>query len=273
MFPEIHILNKTIHAYMIMSLIGILVSLFYVINKCKKEKISDYDYIIVLLFGALGAIIGGHLLYGIVNYKLIIYFFNNLEKVTNVNILLQYLILIFGGNVFYGGLIGGLIASYITIKIRKMNIKRTTDFLTPVIPLFHFFGRIGCFLSGCCYGVKSHIGFTYKYSLIESANNVNRFPIQLVESFYNLILFILLTIFYKKNKMKGKILYLYLVLYSIGRFIFEFFRGDEYRGFVLGLSTSQFISIIIFVISIILISRKEVQNGKERRTKSRRNKN
>ena len=65
---------------MIMSLIGILVSLFYVINKSKKEKISDYDYIIVTLFGALGAMIGGHLLYSIVNYKLII-INHNQEKV------------------------------------------------------------------------------------------------------------------------------------------------------------------------------------------------
>ena len=262
MFPEIHILNKTIHAYMIMSLTGILVCLFYIIKKCKKEKISDYDYIVVLLFAALGAMIGGHLLYGIVNYKLIIIFFNNLEKITSIKILLQCFIEIFGGNVFYGGLIGGLVAAYITIKKKQMNIKKTTDFLVPVIPLFHFFGRIGCFLSGCCYGIESHIGFTYKYSIVESANNVNRFPIQLVESFYNLLIFILLTILYKKNKMKGKLIYLYLFIYSIGRFIFEFFRGDEYRGFILGLSTSQFISIIIFVISMIFIVRKEVQDGK-----------
>ena len=263
MFKEIHILNKTIHPYMIMSLIGILVSLFYVINKSKKEKISDYDYIIVTLFGALGAMIGGHLLYSIVNYKLIIIFINNLHKIKNINMLFQCLIEIFGGNIFYGGLIGGLIAAFITIKMKKMDMKKTTDFLAPIIPLFHFFGRIGCFLSGCCYGIESKIGFTYKHSLVESANNVNRFPIQLVESFYNLLIFILLTILYKKNKMKGKLIYLYLFIYSIGRFVFEFFRGDSYRGFILGLSTSQFISIIIFVIAVYMLFGKEVQDGKQ----------
>ena len=257
MIPEVHILNITIHAYMLMSLIGILVCLFYVINKCKKEKKEDYDYIVVLLFGALGALIGGHLLYGIVNYKLIIILIKNINKVTSLQMFLQCLIEIFGGNVFYGGLIGGLIASFTTIKIKKMDIKKTTDFLVPVIPLFHFFGRIGCFLSGCCYGIENKIGFTYKYSIIESANNINRFPIQLVESFYNLIMFIILTVFYKKNKLKGKLVYLYLFIYSIGRFIFEFFRG-----FILFLSTSQFISIIIFVIAGYMLLRKEVQDGK-----------
>ena len=270
MIPQIHFLNKTIHPYMIMSLIGILVSLFYIINKCKKEKKEDYDYIVVLLFGALGAMIGGHLLYGIVNYKLIIIFIKNISKIKSLNILLQCLIEIFGGNIFYGGLIGGLIAAFITIILKKMDIKKTTDFLAPVIPLFHFFGRIGCFLSGCCYGIESKIGFTYKHSLVESANNINRFPIQLVEVFYNLLIFVILTVLYKKNKFKGKLVYLYLFIYSIGRFIFEFFRGDLYRGFILGLSTSQFISIIIFVIAVYILLRREVQDGKKRRVKSRR---
>ena len=270
MFPEIHFLNKTIHAYMIMSLIGILACLFYIIQKAKKEKKDDYNYIIVVLFGALGACIGGHLLYAIVNYKLILSFFNNLDKITDLKILFQCLVEIFGGNVFYGGLIGGIISAYITMKIKKMNIEKTNNFLTPIIPLFHFFGRLGCFLSGCCYGIESKIGFTYKYSLVESANNVNRFPIQLVESFYNLIIFIIISILYKKKKMQGKLLYLYLLMYSVGRFIFEFFRGDSYRGFILGLSTSQFISIILFVISMIFILRKEVQNGKQGRNKNNR---
>lgn len=263
MFPEIHFLNKNIQPYMILSLIGILVCLFYIIKKSKKEKISDYDYIIVVLFGALGALIGGHLLYGIVNYKLIVMFLTKINKVKSLQVLIQCFVEMFGGSVFYGGLIGGLIAAFLTIRIKKMNIKKTTDFLTPVIPLFHFFGRIGCFLSGCCYGIESKIGFTYKHSLVESANNVNRFPIQLVESFYNLLIFILLTIIYKKKKLKGKLIYLYLFIYSIGRFIFEFFRGDSYRGFILGLSTSQFISIIIFVIALYMLFRKEVQDGKQ----------
>ena len=154
---------------------------------------------------------------------------------------------IFGGSVFYGGLLGGLLSGLIVIKAKKMNLKFTTDFLTPIIPLFHTFGRIGCFLSGCCYGVKSKIGFTYKHSLIESANGVNRFPIQLVEASFNLLLFILIYYLFRKGKIKGKLLYLYLILYSIIRFALEFFRGDSYRGFLLHLSTSQIISILIFL--------------------------
>ena len=91
---------------------------------------------------------------------------------------------------------------YVMINaLEKMDMKKTTDFLAPIIPLFHFFGRIGCFLSGCCYGIESKIGFTYKYSLVESANNVNRFPIQLVEVSYNMIIFVVLTILYKKSTL------------------------------------------------------------------------
>lgn len=93
--------------------------------------------------------------------------------------------------------------------------------------------------------------------IVDEANGVNRFPIQLVESFYNLLLFIFIYILYKKNKLKGNLIYLYLSLYAIARFIIEFFRGDSYRGFLFGISTSQIISIliIIFVIANIIIKR------------------
>ena len=153
--------------------------------------------------------------------------------------------------------IGGMLAVYIYLKKKKLPMNIFTDIATIIIPLFHFFGRIGCFLVGCCYGVESDIGFTYHHSLIESANHVNRFPIQLVEAVYNLGLFFLLYYLLKNNKLKGKLLGLYLIIYPIGRFIFEFFRGDEYRGFLFGLSTSQIISVLLLIFGIFLLLKKE----------------
>ena len=100
------------------------------------------------------------------------------------------------------------------------------------VPLFHAFGRIGCFLVGCCYGVESSIGFTFHNSIIESANNVNRFPVQIVEALFNLILFFCLYNFFKHKKFKGYLLNIYFIFYPVFRFIIEFFRADSYRGFL-----------------------------------------
>ena len=262
MFPDIKIFDKVITWYSIMAILGILVCGYYIIRLSKKKKIDDNQVIIILLIAAIGVLVGSHILYGLTNIDLIKIFIKKFYKIDSFKLFIDCIIEIFGGSVFYGGLIGGLFFAFIYMKRKKLNIDIVSDLLTPIIPLFHIFGRIGCFLSGCCYGIESKIGFTYKHSMIELANGINRFPIQLVEASYNLILFILLTIFYKKEKFRGKLLYIYLILYPIGRFIFEFFRGDTYRGFIFGISTSQFISILLLIFSIIMliIKRKKVRN-------------
>ena len=256
MFPSVTIFGKVISMYNIMVIVGIVTCLLYIINICKKKNIDDNKIIKVLLIGLVGVFIGGHLLYAITRIDLIILFINKIHKVDSFKLFIDCMFEIFGGSVFYGGLIGGIIFSYIYMKKTKINISVVSDLCTPLIPFFHFFGRIGCFLTGCCYGIESKIGFTYKHSLMELANGVNRFPIQLVEATYNLILFIILTVLYKKEKFKGKLIYIYLILYPIGRFIFEFFRGDSYRGFIFGLSTSQIISILLLIFSVVMLLKK-----------------
>lgn len=262
MFPIITIFGKEITSYAIMVLIGILTLIFMCIKSGKNFKVDDNTLIILVLVGFLGALIGSHLLYGIVNINLIKNFFSNLDKIDSFKTVLIYLVNIFGGSVFYGGLIGALLADYIYLKKKKLDITLYSYIVTPFIPLFHFFGRIGCFLSGCCYGIESKFGFIYTHSLVESANNVRRFPIQLCEASFNLVLCLILFYLQKKKKCYQYLLPLYLLIYAIGRFVMEFFRGDTYRGFIFGLSTSQFISIILFVISLAFILFKQAKNKK-----------
>ena len=251
MFPYITLFGKQITMYYIMTLIGIFVAGIFALNLVKKSNKDTNEFLIVILISAIGLFFGGHILYGITNinylYKLII----NFNRLTSFKEFIDIFIFIFGGSVFYGGLIGLLLTEFFYIKKKKLDSKLYFDITAISIPLFHCFARIGCFLSGCCYGKESSIGFTFTHSLVEQANGVRRFPIQLVESGYNLLLFILLYILYKKKKFKGKLIYTYLILYPIGRFIFEFFRGDSYRGFIFGLSTSQFISLVLIIFSIV----------------------
>lgn len=147
-----------------------------------------------------------------------------------------------GGLVFYGGLIGGVIYSWIYFKIHKISFKNIS-FLVIILSFTHALGRIGCFLAGCCFGVKSE-------SLISvHIHHADRIPVQLIEAFCLILLGLYLWKLWRDNK-RNYILFTYFISYSLIRFILEFLRDDQIRGVFYGLSTSQWISIIIFSLAL-----------------------
>jgi len=251
MYPYIYIFNSKIPTYGIMALIGILLMGTYVVKTLQKKGYNEVNLLMCLLSVALGSFIGAHIIYFLTQFGNFIILLKNITILNSLKKIILAFYSLFGGWVFYGGLIGGIIAIIIYCKIHRIKSIEFLNVYAPAVALFHFFGRIGCFLAGCCYGIESNIGFMFHHSEMPHANDVTRFPIQLVESAYCLILFILLDYLYRKTKFKDKTAYLYLILYPIGRFIFEFFRGDTYRGFLWIFSTSQWISIILFIIGFI----------------------
>lgn len=142
------------------------------------------------------------------------------------------------GFVFYGGLLGAFLGAWAASRILHLHLA-FRELLNSVVPgflLFHACGRIGCFFTGCCYGVRSRYGFP-----LEGEPGVTRFPVQLLESSCLFMIFIVLLIM--KQKRSTKIVECYLVLYAVCRFVLEFLRGDSVRGIWFGLSTSQWISL------------------------------
>lgn len=242
MFPGFHIFGKFISSYGILAIVGIFASCPLAIHLYKKRTGDDISLIFVFLFAGVGSFVGMHLLYGLTNFR----YWGALFTASGFKDFITRFVAVFGGSVFYGGLIGALIAGGISIRVQKLPANDAYDCCSLVIPLFHGFARIGCFLGGCCYGVPWKHGITYTNSLVEAANNVPRVPIQLFESAFNFLLAVFFLILLIKRKMSGKLLPLYLLIYPVGRFVLEFWRGDEYRGFVGALSTSQFISVILF---------------------------
>ena len=255
MVPLFTIFERTFSIYTIMVLCGVFATGIYCTRISKKYGYDTNDTIIFLLFVSIGILLGGTILYGIVNLPKIIHVFKNLHLIDSWSTFWAVLRVIFGGSVFYGGLLGGLLVAAIYFRKKPQN-KYLADIAAVGIPLFHFFGRIGCFLGGCCYGIKSSFGFTMHHSPIVQANFISRFPVQLLEALFNIGLFLLLHFFLKKEKFKGMLIYIYLLCYSFARFFLEFLRGDEHRGILLGISTSQIISILLFVSVMIIIIKK-----------------
>lgn len=253
MLPFFTVLGKTVSTYAASATVGIFAAclLMLFISKRKKARIDLDDTVLLSLFVLAGVFIGGHLLYGITNLK----YFHLFLSVSDIHGFLSVAALVFGGSVFYGGLIGGTLCGIMGIKILRLDMALYGDLMAVCAPLFHGFARIGCFLAGCCYGIESKFGFAaHGNEIVPDVNGVVRFPVQLLESVGNFLIFsIMLTLFWK-GILHGKLFFIYLMSYSVLRFFDEFLRGDVIRGFVGVLSTSQFISIFVFIFSFAVLT-------------------
>ena len=156
------------------------------------------------------------------------------------------------GWVVYGGIIGGIIGALIYCKVCKLNPLKYTDNAFPSVAFGQAFGRIGCFLAGCCYGreCEGPLSITFTNSHF-APNNVPLIPTQLISSALDFLLAFGLIFLYRKFYTPGQTTALYFVFYSVGRFILEFFRGDQGRGSIGALSTSQFIGIFTFIAGVV----------------------
>ena len=246
--------NIDISPYGLLGTFGFISGFVYLYFVCNKREFQDIIY--VYTWAAIGAMLGAKILYLIIDFKNIYYF---LVKDSSFEYIMSILS---GGFVFYGGLAGALVATLISSKYLHLDVVNSFSLITPAMPLAHTFGRIGCAIVGCCYGIETETyGIIYENSQFAPLY-IKLFPVQLVEAFFDFVIFFILIFLVLKNKYRNKVLIVYLYMYSIIRFFLEFFRGDIDRGFLWILSTSQWISIGIFVIITVCIIY-AIYNGKK----------
>ncbi|NLL04439.1 MAG: prolipoprotein diacylglyceryl transferase [Clostridiaceae bacterium] len=238
MYPELFKFGPvTINSYGFMIALGFLFAIMLATYRAKKLGL-DEDIIFKLgLFCIIGGFAGAKILFIIIEIKNI---FENPSILLNIS----------SGFVVFGGIIGGVLTGYIYSKIKKIDFMEYFDLSVPSIALAQGFGRIGCFFAGCCYGKETNWfwGIVFKHSLY-GPNEVKLIPTQLLSSVGDFLITIILLIFAKRKKDKGKIAGLYLILYSVGRFFIEILRNDP-RGFIGILTTSQLISIFTLIIGL-----------------------
>ncbi len=157
----------------------------------------------------------------------------------------------YGGLIFYGGIIGGMLGAVWFAQRRREPLTVITDFLAMAIPPAHVLGRIGCFLNGCCYGLPVSAAAGGEPSLagrncgVAMARDPTlRHPVQLYEAAGNLFIFAVLYFAFRRKPRYGLISAGYLILYPALRFGFEFLRGDE-RMSLQGLSGAQWLSLAL----------------------------
>lgn len=233
-----------IYSYGLMIAIGVICA-FYISDKRAAKFGLDSDVVFRLgMMALISGMLGAKLLYILINIRSILQMGSLLTAIRE-------------GFVVYGGIIAGVVCCYIYCKVKKYSLAEYFDLIIPTIALAQGFGRIGCLLAGCCYGKEtdSIIGITFHNSPY-APNNVKLMPTQIMSSigdFLNFAILIIISNACKKYNKKGLITAIYLILYSIGRYIIELFRGDIERGSVGVFSTSQFISVFILIIGVALL--------------------
>ncbi len=175
-----------------------------------------------------------------------------------------------GGYTFYGAVILSVPTIFVYSNFKKISAMQLLDISAPSTAIGLFIGRLGCFSAGCCWGKPTNLPWAVTFSHPDAftiPKNVPLHPTQLYESLSGLIIFFYLIWLFKKRKYLGQIFFHGLISYGIARFIIEFFRGDDYRGFIFEhtLSYSQFICLMIFpfaLLGIFVYSRhKKVEDG------------
>lgn len=255
-------IGKTIpvYAYGFMLMIGFIAALYIARSKAKAENMNPEHITDLGIFVVFMGIVGGRIFYVIQNFSM--------YKHSLLDILKIYQ----GGLVFYGGLMSAIATLFIVLKIRKLPILKTIDIFALSLAMGLVFGRIGCFLNGCCWGDICNPDLPWAitfpkivdaYNMIDgspaflqhlekglvSVSDSHSLPIhpaQIYASLGNLAVFFGLNAFFKYRRRDGEILLLFCVLYSILRFCMEILRDDNPPLFD-GMTISQNISILVFI--------------------------
>jgi phosphatidylglycerol:prolipoprotein diacylglycerol transferase len=177
----------------------------------------------------------------------------------------------YGGMTIYGAIILGIIEASLFIRYlwhpifskgKRLSLFQIGDICAPGVALGEVFGRIGCLMGGCCYGKPTSLPWAISYKMSIPGNTpvdlISIHPTQLYHSISALIIFLILMLIGRRRKdiddLDGKTFLIFLLLYSIFRFIVEIFRGDDRGEFTFGyMSTTQMISLCMMIIAVVLI--------------------
>ncbi len=213
MYPEIASFGPwTLHSYGLLIAIGVFVSLWGMSRQAKKFGFPPGERVFDLVFVVAAAgFIGARVFYVVQE--------GSWYQAHPLEIFQIWK----GGLVYYGGMVASFLGFFLYVRLTRLPFWVSSDFVIPFIALTHAFGRVGCFLNGCCYGKVCDLPWAVKFPSLPDPVH----PTQLYEAVFNLALFGFLVWLYPRRRFAGEVTLLYVILYPAGRFLLEFLRGDQ----------------------------------------------
>ena len=227
--------NSPIYSWGVLLVVALLAATIVAILRGKKFGISTDMIIDLVLYCSIGAIVSARLTFVALNFSL---YSSELIKIIYLKD---------GGLSFIGGLIGGILVGILYCKIKKVKFFAIADFAAPSIAVGYIFGRLGCLLNGCCYGMVTSV----PWAMHVSADMYLRHPTQIYAMLTGVIICIATILFDKKKKAYGQTFFLFIMMYTVGRFIIEFFRMESVVLFN-PFTMTQVVCFLAFVASFML---------------------
>jgi phosphatidylglycerol:prolipoprotein diacylglycerol transferase len=248
MYPRLFELGPiSVYTYGVLLAAAYLLGLKLAMVRARARGLDQARMLDLGIYIIISALLGGKLLLLVTDFST--YTSNPRELLT----------LLRSGGVFYGGLILAVGVALWYMRRARLPLWTTCDVFAPGIALGHVVGRIGCLFAGCCYGKPTTqpwgITFTDQFAAdnVGTPLNVPLHPTQLYEAGAEaLILVFLLATEKRWRPFAGRTFWLYILLYAVSRYVIEMFRGDP-RGTVLSFSTSQFISVLLAPLAIVML--------------------
>lgn len=238
MFPVLIKLGPvTVHTYGFMMALGVACAIWFIFVQARRQGMDASRLVDLVFYTVIIGLLGAKLALLVGNFS---YYTGNPSELLS---------LARSGGVFQGGLAAGLVFALWYLRRHRIPTWKTADLIAPAVALAHGFGRIGCFAAGCCFGraCTSPLGVeftnTYAHDLTGVPINTTIHPVQLYESILNFINFGILFLILRRKRFDGQVFALYILNYSVIRYITEFFRGDHADQFFLFQSSSPYLSM------------------------------
>lgn len=238
----------TIYSYGVLLAAAYLLGLWMAARRARRAGLDPNQVLDLGIWVIIAALIGAKALLFIVNFE---QFTSSWSEFTT---------LLRSGGVFYGGLVAAVVVCVYQLRKHRLPLWTSADLFAPGIALGYMVGRLGCLLAGCCFGRPTDVPWAITFTdpmanlNVGTPLNVPLHPTQLYESAAGLIILgVLLAAERRSRAFAGRTFWLFVLLYSVSRFIIEFYRGDE-RGMPFdALSTSQLISLLLFPLSLFML--------------------
>ena len=238
-----------VYAYGVLLAAAYLAALQLAVVRARRAGVDGAKVMDFGIYLIIAALVGAKLMLVVVDFD---YFRQNPRELFS---------LVRAGGVFYGGLLGALLAAIWLVRRYRLSLWATADFIAPGIALGHIIGRFGCLLAGCCYGRPTDLPWAVTFTDPVAAANVGTplnqplHPTQLYDAGAELLILVLLLATERRGRpFPGRTFWGYIVLYGVSRFVVEMFRGDP-RGEIMGVSTSQAVSILMVPLALVMLWR------------------
>ncbi len=227
----VHIGSLTLYTYGLLVSLAFVIATLWILRNAEKNGEKPDNYLQAIFWILVSGFAGARLMY--------VVYFPKVYLHDPLRILLDR-----GGLVWYGGLTAAVITSLVFLKLKKISIPQFADKILPPAALGLAIGRIGCFLSGCCYGKPTHVPWAVQFPPGHETYPAWVHPTQLYETGGLILLVFFMMWLSRHTKTPGGVMSAFFIGYGIIRFIIEMFRGDVVYWVGNVLTASQVFSLI-----------------------------